>query len=236
MKGKILSLIAAVFFCMPLAGVHAETPTAASLHTITVQGQGSLDATPDRAGIAIGVVTYDEYASQAQQKNAAALQAVMEKLQALGIDAKNMQTRNFNFYPVYNNEGKRSNEIQGYTVENDLYVIVDDTSLLGSVIDSALSSGANKINSVDFSLQNPENLQQKALAAAFLNAQEKANALADAAGKRIVQVLSISENHTGIQSRQLDNMFLAKSAGSRTPIAAGRLNIDASVQVEFILE
>lgn len=219
----------------PLNLAHADAATADSLHTISVQGNASYSVAPDRASIAIGITNYAVTAKEAQAQNAAIATAVQNKLKELGITANNIQTRNYTFYPVYNNDSKHSNEIKGYTADNTVCITVDDTSKIGILIDDALEAGANKVNSVDFSLKNPQDLEQKALSAAVNNAREKADLLAAAAGKQVINVLSISETQAHIQSRSFENFAVAKLDTPRTPIEAGDINMQASVQIEFVM-
>lgn len=235
MKNIFLSFCLAAFCLLPAGTVQAEHVSETALHTVSVQGSGSYSTAPDRASISIGVSSYADSAAEAQQQNAVAAAAIRTKLESLGIDSNNIQTKDYSFYPVYNNDANHTNEIKGYNADNTVYVTVEDVQSLGEIIDASIACGANRINSIDFTVKAPQKLQQKAMQAAIRDAREKADILANAAGKRIVNVLSITENRTHIQSRSLENLAFAKAADVRTPIEAGDVEVQASVQIEFIM-
>ena len=113
---------------------------------------------------------------------------------------------------------------------------INDVKAVGDIIDTAIACGANKINSIDFTVKNTDQIQQNAIKAAVRDARKKADLLASAAGKHIINVLSIQENGTRIESRQFGQMMLNKAAADSTPIEGGNVNVSASVQIEFIMD
>jgi Uncharacterized conserved protein len=237
MKNSFLSFCLAALLLIPAGTVQAERGNESAVHTVSVQGSGSYSTAPDRASISIGVTSYADTAAEAQQQNAAIATAIRTKLESLGIDSNNIQTKDYSFYPVYSNDINHANEIKGYNADNTVYVTVDDVKILGEIIDGSIACGANKINAIDFTVKSPQKIQQKALQAAVRDAREKADILANAAGKRIKDVLSINESRTHIQSRSLENIAFSKvAADTRTPIESGDVDVQASVQIEFIMD
>ena len=204
--------------------------------TISVSGEGIVEAQPDRATISVGVVTRDKNPSVVQAANAKAATSVINSIVALGIERKNISTGNYNFNPTYRHDNGRS-EIDGYEATNSVTIIVDDLNLVGKIIDAALSHGANRVDSLNFGLRDKTACQDKALKLAILDAKRKAEVAANTLGKRIVGVYSVSINHSSIEAprnyKMARSMAMDEAAGFETPIESGTLHCSANVHIEF---
>ena len=205
--------------------------------TLSVSGEGIVEAAPDRATISIGVVTQDKDATRAQSANAQSAQSIINSIMSLGIERKNIHTSDYNFRPTYRQEENRRHEINGYEVSNTVNVIVDNLDLVGKVIDAALSHGANNINSLDFGIKNRKKLQDNALVLAIRDACQRAELVARELGKSIVGIsdISINTGGVGIMRSNSKMMMTEAMADYSTPIEAGTLTCSASVHVVFIL-
>ena len=206
--------------------------------TISVNGEGFVEAAPDRATISIGVLTQDKDASRAQTENARTAQNVINAIVKLGIERKNINTSDYNFRPTYRQDEGRHNVIDGYAVSNTIYVVLDNLDLVGKVIDTALSNGANNIDSLDFGIKNRKKLQDEALILAIKDAKQRAELVARELGKTIVGVDDISVNTGGVGAMRANQKMYAMaemSMDAATPIEAGTLTCSASVHITFIL-
>ncbi len=219
------------FFAAPITGQANEKTNAPIL---SVDGSGSAQTQPDRATITIGVTSYSENAQQAQEENAARATAIQTALSELGIPSKDIQTRNYSFRTVYENTKNHTNEITGYNVDNNITVVLDNIGLIGKTVDTALQSGANRINSLGFSSRNTDKVRQEALQAAVKDARNKADVIAAALGKNITGIQAISESTSSLQERDFNSLMLAKSSAT-TPISPGSLELSANIHIDFIL-
>ena len=205
--------------------------------TISVSGEGIVEAQPDRAIISVSVITREKNSSAVQSSNAKVAQSVINSIVALGIERKNISTGNYNFNPTYRQHDGR-NEIDGYEATNSVTVIVDDLKLIGKVIDTALSHGANQVESLRFGLRNKNSYQDEALRLAVLDAKRKADVVAAVLGKNILGVYSVTINSASVDSPRNYKMarsINADSANFETPIESGTVQCSASVHVEFEL-
>lgn len=204
---------------------------------ISVNGEGIVEATPDRATISVGVITREKNPSAVQATNARAATSVINSIVALGIERKNISTGNYNFNPTYRHHDDGRNEIVGYEATNSVTIIVDDLNLVGKVIDAALNHGANHVDSLNFGLRNKATYQDEALKLAILDAKRKAEIAAATLGKSIVSVRSVSINSTHVSAPRNYKMASAiaedSAVGFETPIESGTLHYSASVHVEF---
>lgn len=205
--------------------------------TISVSGEGTVEAQPDRAVISVGVVTREKNPSAVQAANARVATSVINSIVALGIERRNISTGNYSFNPVYRHteNGKRIPE--GYEATNSVTIIVDDLNLVGKIIDAALNHGANHVNSLNFGLRDKAAYQDQALRLAVLDAKRKAEVAAAALGKIIVSVRSVSINSSHVSAPRNYKMANARvedaAAEYETPIESGTLTCSANVHVEF---
>lgn len=203
---------------------------------ISVSGEGVVEVQPDRATISVGVVTRDKNPAAVQSSNARAAQAVINSIVALGVERKNISTGNYNFSPTYRQRGDGRNELDGYEATNSVTVIVDDLTLIGKIVDAALSNGANRVDSLSFGLRNKTAHQEEALRLAVLDARRKAEIAASALGKNIVGVRSVTINSASVTAPnryKARSMVMEDAAEFETPIESGTLQCSASVHVEF---
>lgn len=231
----ILTLVCALFLMSCSAAFAApqqETPRP----TLSVDGQGTGMAAPDMATVTIGVTTQGKDAAKAQNDNAWVSNQIQAAVRGLGIEEKDIQTRNYSFYPNYSTDKDHRNEVTGYTVNNSVIVVVRDIKLTGKVIDAALSNGANEINSLDFSASDTKAVRKVALLNAIQDARDKADIIAKGLGKRIVGIQNVSESTGYIETRRFGgNMLMAVAKDAATPITPGSLSLTANVHIDFIL-
>ena len=205
--------------------------------TISVSGEGMVEAQPDRATITVGVLTRAKNPSEVQALNAKSASSVINSIVALGIERKNISTGNYNFNPNYRHTDNGKAILDGYEASNSVTIIVDDLNLVGKIIDAALNHGANQVNSLNFGLKNKTAYQDEALRLAVLDARRKAEIAASALGKMIVSVRSVSINSNHISAPRNYKMAAAMAedaaVGYETPIESGTLQCSASVHVEF---
>lgn len=205
------------------------------VHTISIDASSTSTTAPDQATLVIGITNHAETAQEAQQANAEIASTITTNLHNLGLSSEQIKTRNYNFHPTYNNQQNHENELTGYTVDNTVYVTLNDVTAVGNVIDTALSSGANKINSISFSIRNPNKLKEQALRQAIKDARTKADIIADALGKQIIGIQSVSESGGSYQPRFNELMLAKANISASTPIEPGTIDVEASVHIDFII-
>jgi len=205
------------------------------LPTISVHGEGVVEVSPDRATISIGVVTRDKDSVKAQSANAKTASEVIRAVVGLGVDRKNIRTGNYSFRQIFRNDNNRNRIFEGYEVNNTVTIIVDDLGLIGKIIDSSLSHGANSVESLEFGIRDKTALQGEALKLAVSDARSKAEIVAASLGKSIVGVRNVSINSGNVSAPRFAKLAMAveDSANFETPIESGTLNCYAGVHVEF---
>ena len=230
------ALALALAFLVPQTSSPAFAADQPQRPILSVDGRGEATTEPDMATVAVGITTHAADAAKAQNDNAWVAGEIQKSITALGIAEKDIQTRNYSFRPTYREDKGRTNEIDGYTVDNTVIVTVRDVKLTGKVIDAALSHGANEISSLDFSASDTRGVRKEALKNAIADARDKAAVIAKGLGKRIVGIQNVSESTGYIEARRFGgNMMLAMAKDAATPVAPGSLSLSASVHIDFIL-
>ncbi len=200
---------------------------------ITVSASGYADAEPDRATISAGVAAEAETAAAALSANTELMQKVIAGLKESGIDAKDIQTRNFNVEPRYTNPRDGTPTIDGYRVSNQVTLVVRDLKALGGLLDKLVSLGANQVNGLAFEVSRAETLKDEARKEAVANARRRAELLAAAAGADLGEVVTITEEVSYGGPRP---MAMRAARADAVPIEAGTETLEARVTVTWALK
>ncbi|MBU0646682.1 SIMPL domain-containing protein [Patescibacteria group bacterium] len=144
-------------------------------HLITIEGQGKVSGKPDIASISFGILSRAKSVTEAQAANTQAMNALLEKVKALGIAEDDLRTANYNAYQDYWwNPDTQKSEPSDWIVSQDVTVKVRDISQTSSVIEVAGQNGATNISGPNFVIDDPENLKAEARAKAMAAAQARA--------------------------------------------------------------
>jgi uncharacterized protein YggE len=230
----------------------APTPTGAqtacdSSRTVQVTGAATVNVTPDRALIQLGVQSNGSTTEAVEAANSATIQRVMKAVRALGIDSKDIATDWYIIEPVY--ESYDSLYIKGYRINNMVAITVRDVSKTSKVIAVALKAGANQVVNVDFYTSDLRKYRDQARELAMKAAQEKAQALASTAGAEAGCVLNINENSWSYyngwwfgrsQNQWTQNVVQnaapgagAGSSAGEEPISLGQISVRAEISATF---
>src|SRR5947208_1306329 len=178
----ILLLAGVLLVAAAIAGVaqphlgRSATPSAGS--TITVTGNGTLDATPDRASFDFGVTTNGATAAEALSRNASQARAIIDALKKAGIASSAIQTTQVSLWPQTSSNGS---VITGYQASNSVQV----TAALGksgALVDAAVGAGANNVDGPNLDTAETSSPHNQALKHALGEAKRKGQAIAEAAG------------------------------------------------------
>jgi uncharacterized protein len=239
--------LAPLALALALPGVamaHSDQPAIAATSTLlTITAEGKSTRTPDLAVFSAGVVSEGRTASEALAANAAAMNKVIATLKKAGIADKDVQTSQISLNPVYgqqvvgpNGQITQEPRIVGYQASNMLTVRSRDIAGFGKVLDALVGSGANQINGPMFQMSDPAAAMDEARTGAMKSARARADLYAKAAGLRVVRIVSISEGGGYAPQPKFGLMEArAADASAPTPIAAGEVEAQVSVTVQFEL-
>ncbi len=184
------------FACITILTTLAATPAAAldrlvdiaNDHWVEVTGEASVNAAPDFARVALGVTNTEKTAGEAMAANAKAANALVSLIKSEGVAPADIQTSEVSISPMFSQPApgqKTAPTITGYSVSNNVAVTLRDIPRLGSLLDKAVTAGANSIYGVGFGHNDPSALLDSARTVAVADARRKADIYATGAGARI---------------------------------------------------
>ncbi|MEA5013801.1 MAG: SIMPL domain-containing protein [Candidatus Limiplasma sp.] len=242
MKKMIAICMGLIMLAMAPVAMAQEASAAGRDSLLTVTGSASVMIQPDFATLNLGVMTQGQTVAEAQAQNAVQMKAVLEALQKAGVAKEDIQTSYFNVYPVFG-DMSASYEMEvypdvdgkpvGYRVENNLLVTLRDLDNIGSILDQAMAAGANQSYSLSFDSAQKPQAYDRALQEAVKEAQRKAGLVAQAADKTLGNLVELQELGIGYGGGYMKSMVM--DAAASTPIVAGTLTVEASVQVTYQL-
>jgi uncharacterized protein YggE len=217
----------------------AETGSIQSRRTLNVSGSGQVSARPDTAIVTLGVQTEAEQANVALSENSQQMQAVIDALKKAGVAAEDIQTQVINLQPRYEQPPAPgpstlpgTPKLVGYVATNTVEVTVRQLGTLGELLDAAVQAGGNQIEGISFEVSNPATLLDQARAAAWQDAQHKAEQLAGLAGAKLGEVLSITESS---QTPRPVLQAVQAAPAAAVPVEPGTQTIEVDVQVTWSL-
>lgn len=206
--------------------------------TMTVSADGKMTAVPDVAIVTVGVTSQGANPIDVKNKNNDKINQVIAFIKQQDIDANDIQTTSFYASPIYN-YANGQNTITGYQANQAVTVKVKNIDksrdTLEKILDGAVNNGANEIQGVNFSFDDPTKLMQSARKQAIANANEKAHELADEAGISLGKVINISESsgHAVYPMALAGGNFAARAKSVEPTIEPGKQEITANVSLVF---
>lgn len=213
-----------------------------SKSSLAVNGNGKVSAKPDMAYITVGVTSQAKTARDAQTDNNKKMSRVIAALKGLAIKDDDIRTVNYDLSPRYEythlKTGEQKQQLVGYTATNQVQVVVRDINTVGKALDVVVNAGANLSGGINFTLSEArmEKAYADALSAALKNARGKADVLAKGIGVTLGKPKEINEGG-GISIPPMYREFgyakMADEASSQVPVAAGQLEVNASVSLRY---
>jgi uncharacterized protein len=209
--------------------------------TLFVSGSASNQTKPDRVTVSLGVETTNATAEEALASNSDLMNKVLNALKAAGVQENETSTSTFSITPNYNfsadtNEGR----LIGFTVSNSIQIQSGNIENVSKWIDTAVTSGANNVNSIYFSLSDSKmnEIKNSLLKDAIDNAKAKADIAASAAGLKVIGVKSINVGQPAIAPPPIP-LYRAEAldgaSAPSTPIISGQQEVSANVDINYFL-
>jgi uncharacterized protein len=249
-------------------GAATTAPVSVNINSqqgIWVNGEGKVTVTPDIGILTLGVSAEAPKVADAQAQASAAMEKVISTLTGNGIDKKDIQTQNYNITPVYDyskagvyygSSVAGAPEVQptvisptptgptitGYRVDNMVTVKIRTVDKTGSIIDSVTAAAGDlvRVNSIYFSVDQPDKYYPEARTKAMNDAKTKAESLAKLAGVNLGPANYITESNYSIPIRYAEGMYksMDSAAGAMptTSISPGETDITLNVQVTYSIQ
>ena len=241
----LLAILLLLTACVPAAGTAgpsagqqpaaisaAQGPVPVQSTGIAVQGMGTASAAPDMVQVTLGVSVRASTVAEAQSDASARMNRVTERLTAMGVLKDQIRTVRYNIFPQYG----QNQQLTGYQVENIVSARTKAIEKAGELLDAAAAAGANRVESISFTIADPKPLAVKARDEAMAEAKAKADQLARLAGVRLGRPTSISESVSGTPPPPIPFAAGRAEAVQATPISPGEMEVRVSVHVTYGIE
>ena len=231
----IPSVLLAMALASPAPAQTPASPMAPLQPSIVTHGQAIVTARPDRAYVTIAAESRSKNSADAQTQNAAAMAAVLQKLEQAGVPKDAIRTVGYVLQPEFDYANGRQT-FRNYLARNTVEVRLDDIDRVGRAIDAAATGGATTITGIRFDVRNRAALERDALRLAVADARARADAAAAGANATIDRIIRIEEDVNYEPPRPM--MRMAAQAVERdvaTPVEPSTIEIQSRVTVTVSL-
>lgn len=214
----------------------AQSATSAPVADVAAVGTAEVRVAPDRALVTVAVVTQGRSAAAAGRSNAERMTALLAALRRQAIPDSAIVTTGFSVEldePF--DEAARRQPVQ-YTARNGVQVTLMQLDAIGSVLDTALNSGATAIDGVVFRSTREPAARDSALALAVRNAHADAQMVARAANHDLGALLEIVIDPNRSMSFGREAMRLSQvvvTGRGATPVIARDITVSAQVRMRW---
>ena len=233
-----LMLLAAVAATPRAIAQSLQPPGPPGPPVVVASGVATVKRAPDQAFVTFITESRAARPAEAQKLNAQAMAQVQEAVKRAGIPADAVRTLSFNLREDVDwVNGKRTS--RGYVVSNAIEVRVDKLDDVGRLLDAAVTAGATNVSNIRFELKDRSGAEREAVRLAVADARARADAAAEGAGTKVVNVVRIEETSDRNMPPPMPMMRMAEArvaAAPETPVVAGEIEIRATVTLTAAIE
>ncbi|MBP6925467.1 MAG: SIMPL domain-containing protein [Candidatus Pacebacteria bacterium] len=235
----LLSLLAILAVVMGIISLSKGASDDAMVNTITVSGDAEIFAVPDVATVSLTVTEEALVLVNAQTKVTTTMNAILEALAGKDIDEEDIQTQNYSSNPRYEYDRKTGERtLAGYEVTHTVVVKVRNLEIVGDVVALLGGYGVDNMSGPDFTIDDPEALQEEARAEAIADAKKEAKRLAAELGVRLGKLVSYNEGGymPFMMKAEVANMSMDAGVPESMPVPelpTGEQSITANVSLTY---
>ena len=207
---------------------------------IWVNGQAKIMTTPDIVEMSLGIESINKIVSESVQNVSVDHEKLISILLSKGVKENEIKTNRYTINPQYKYT-KDGSELTGYKVSHYLSFTYRDIDKIGELIDT-ISYGPEaignnlRINSINFSIEDPIVFESKLRENAIADAKRKAKELARFANITLGSPIYISENSPTNFTKQISESDIGiarMAAAPSTEISSGQLTLTFNVNMGF---
>lgn len=219
--------------CAASVEIEAEGPV------IELSIYEEVEAEPDLVTIGAGVATDALTAVEALRLNSVEMRRVIERVKALGIDEKDIQTSGISLNADYSyNDQTRQSEFKGYSASNRVSIKLRDIDTTGQALDALVVAGATDLSGPSFMLSDDTAAKTQARTRAMARGEELALEYAAKLGMDGAKVLMVEEGTAGrsISRGNVLGAFAAKtSVETMAPVQPGMVSTGVLLTITYEL-
>ena len=201
---------------------------------LTVMEQ--VEADPDLVTVGAGVTTDAPTAVEALRQNSVEMRKVIDRLKALGIAERDIQTTGINLNARYDYDQRTQRQVfRGYQASNRVSVKLREVDETGKVLDALVVAGATDLDGPRFSLEDDTQAQAEARRRAMERARAQSLEYARLAGYSDLRLLEVNETITGCSGPvpQMRAVATMDAAEESAPVQPGLVSTSVNVTVKY---
>jgi hypothetical protein len=181
---------------------------------IRVQGHGSVASSPDRIILSLTLESEHKDYDKAMEDSAQRLELLRQAVAKTGLDPELLKTASFGVDAAQDyDQGRKT--FRGYNVRHHLSLELPyERENLGQVFAAVTGCKARAELTLSFTVADPEAVKRRVLEAAVRNARDRAEVIAQAAGRKLGAIHAIDYGHTEITIRSQPMIFGARTFAS----------------------
>lgn len=202
--------------------------------TISVAATGQAAASPDQAIVQVAVVARADDANQVRESLAENDSRMREALRESGVGDDQIRTVTYRIDQEYR-EQDGDRVPAGFRGVHAFEITVSNVDEAGSVVDVAVSNGADRVDRVELTLSEDRRreVRSEALRDAMENARGNADVIAESANLTVVGVDSASTGDLDFTPVRAETLEADAAGRPATDIESGPVTVVAQVEVTY---
>jgi uncharacterized protein YggE len=230
----IRSILIAVLVSLSACVVADDTP-----RTISVNGIGSAEATPDRAIVNMSIAVRHLSLTAAQDGASDVTAKVLAMTDGLKIDRSHIDTTGASIRPDYQFDREtQEQKLRGYLATRQIKLEIRDLDDMAKVVEGAIAAGVNHVSDPQLISSKSREAYRRSLSNAAADARANAEELAKALGMKLGPALQINVGSNAIPSPyqpQMRGAAMAMESDATETYNAGDLSMQTTISVVFEL-
>lgn len=225
-----------------LIGVPSSIADIARPGQMTVNGQATLEVSPDCADLTITLSVDQLRPGVAAKQLDARKHALLAGLATIGVGNADLKLSNLDLSPIYepNPQGWATLKVATHRAQLTVTATTKDFGKIADIMDVAVTAGASSLSS-QFRRSDLPSLKKQVRDLALAAAKDKAKQTAAALGINLGRVVSVAENQGGSMWSQTyfpqtANMVVTRDAATVLGGSLQPLTLDVTIGYELALE
>lgn len=223
-------------YLMPWRSVNWGKMEMTPSSVISVTGEAQSQQKNQVANFTAGVSAVNDSKEKAVAEVNANVAEIIKAVKDFGIPDQDIKTQNINVYQgeeTFYEEGRQKSEPGQWRVHNSIEITLRDVARASMLVDLLTKSGATNVYGPNFTIEEAQDFETALLGDAIEVAREKAEVIAKASGRKLGEVINVTE---GQATPVIRPMFETMGLGGGTPLEPGSSAISKTVTVTFELK
>ncbi|MBQ3641459.1 SIMPL domain-containing protein [bacterium] len=211
---------------------------------ISLSASKETEIEPNTATIRFAIESTASDAKSAAAENNKASNKIVNALKTIATDKDVLKTTNFSINPVYNTTSSGKRVIKNYVAVNSVLVETKDVSKVPNFIDSAISNGANRTDSLSYSYKNDRSICNDMYPELIKDITSQARIIAQNAGSTLDGIKQLNASCSMDSSLSTRRVYMAKGvamdsveeAAAAPAIEPGKVKVRVYVNADFYVK